>query len=116
VFNRGGAAAAHSEAEARRWRSEAHALESDASAEAEQARRELALRIQQAEVYAAGPARRAADLLQRASLAYREGDRPILELLDVHRTARHVAVRALELIYEARRVELAVRRALGRSR
>jgi len=53
-------------------------------------------------------------LQQRATVAYREGDRPILELLDVHRTARHVAVRALDLIYEARRAELAVRRALGR--
>jgi len=116
VFNRGTAAAAHGRAEAKRWRSEARALATEVRAEAEQARRELALRIEQAEAYAAGPALRAADLQQRATVAYREGDRPILELLDVHRTARHVAVRALDLIYEARRAELAVRRALGRDR
>jgi len=115
VFNRGDAAAAHGRAEARRWRSEARALASEVSAEAEQARTELALRIDHAETYATGPALRAADLQRRATVAYREGDRPILELLDVHRTARHVSVRALELIYEARRAELALRRALGRN-
>jgi outer membrane protein TolC len=107
LFNRGNAAAALGRAEARRWRSEAQALETEATGEVEQARRELALRIDQAQAYASGPA-------LRASVAYREGDRPILELLDVHRTARHVAVRALELIYEARRAELALRRAQGR--
>jgi len=115
VFDRGAAAAALGRAEAKRWRSEAQALETEVSAEVAQAHRELVLRIEQATTYASGPALRAADLQQRASVAYREGDRPILELLDVHRTARHVAVRALELVYEARRAELALRRAQGRN-
>ena len=116
LFDRGGASAARSRAEAKRWQSEARALALEAAAESEQARRELALRVEQAEAYAAGPAKRALDLQRRATLAYREGDRPILELLDVHRGARQASVRALELVYEARRADLHLRRALGRDR
>lgn len=116
LFDRGGAAAVKARAEVKRWRSEASALEVEATAETELTRRELLLRIEQAEGYAAGPAKRAIDLQRRAAVAYREGDRPILELLDVHRIARHASVRALELVYEARRAELAMRRALGRHR
>lgn len=116
VFDRGGAAADRSRAEAKRWRSEAQALANDAHGESERARRDLVMRIEQAETYLAGPATRAVDLQRRATVAYREGDRPILELLDVQRGARHAANRALELIYEARRAELTLQRALGRDR
>lgn len=116
LLERGTAAAARARAEARRWHAEAQALGVEASADIEQARRDLTARIAQAEVYAAGPARRAGDLARRAAVAYREGDRPILELLDAQRTARQSTLRAIELVYEARRAELALRRALGRSR
>ena len=115
VFNAGGAAADRARADAKRWRSEAAALANDARGDTEQARRDLTLRIEQAEKYVAGPATRAADLQRRAAVAYREGDRPILELLDGQRGARHAAMRALELIYEARRAELTLRRAVGRN-
>jgi outer membrane protein TolC len=115
LFDAGGAAADRARAEAKRWRSESAAIANDARGEVEQARRDVTLRIEQAERYAIGPAARAADLLRRATVAYREGDRPILELLDVQRTARHAALRALELIYEARRAELTLRRARGRN-
>ncbi len=116
LLDRGGAAADRARADAKRWRAEAAALANEARAEIEQARRELVLRIEQAEAYLAGPATRASDLSRRAAVAYREGDRPILELLDVQRTARQAAGRALELIHEARRAELTLRRALGRDR
>jgi outer membrane protein TolC len=116
LFNAGGAAADRSRAEAKRWRSEAQALTSEARGEAELARRDLILRIEQAETYLAGPATRAADLQRRATVAYREGDRTILELLDVQRAARHASVRAVELIYEARRAALTLRLARGRDR
>lgn len=115
LLNAGGAAAARSRAEVKRWESEARALTTEAQAESEQARRDLALRITHAQTYLAGPVKRALDLQRRANVAYREGDRPILELLDVHRTARHAVVRGLDLIYEARRAQLALRRALGRN-
>lgn len=114
VLDAGGAAGDRARAEAKRWRSEAQAIASDARGEAEAARRDLVLRVDQAEAYATGPAKRAGDLVRRAAVAYREGDRPILELLDVQRSARHTAVRALELVYEARRAELVLARALGR--
>lgn len=114
VFDRGGAAAERARADARRWRAEAAAIAYEARGEAAQLRREVELRIEQADRYQAGPATRAADLQRRASVAYREGDRPILELLDVQRTARHTQVRALELVYEARRADIQLQRALGR--
>ena len=115
LFDRGGAHAAKARAEVKRWRSEADALALTATAEVEQAHRELALRIEQAEAYAAGPAKRAGDLQLRATVAYREGDRSILELLDVQRTAREALVHVLELAYLARRAELGLWRALGRT-
>jgi cobalt-zinc-cadmium efflux system outer membrane protein len=115
LFDTGRAAADRARAEAKRWRSEAQAIASDARAESEQARRDLDLRIAQAETYLAGPAQRGIDLARRASVAYREGDRPILELLDVQRNARHASVRALELVYEARRAELVLARTVGRT-
>ncbi len=115
VFDRGGAAASRARADAKRWQTEIAVIATDARGEAAQAARDLALRIEQADAYARGPATRATDLLRRATSAFREGDRPILELLDVQRTARQVASRTLDLIYEARRAELALRRALGRT-
>jgi cobalt-zinc-cadmium efflux system outer membrane protein len=115
LLDAGGAAADRARADAKRWRSEAAALASDARGEVAQAQRDVTLRIEQAEAYLAGPAKRAGDLVRRASVAYREGDRPILELLDVQRSARHTAIRALELVYEARRAELALARAAGRT-
>jgi multidrug efflux system outer membrane protein len=115
VFDAGGAARTRARAEGKRWEAEATALAVEASAEVEQARTELTARIEQAETFIAGAAVRAEDLQRRSAVAYREGDRTILELLDVHRTARDVAMRSLEMIYEARRAELALRRASGRA-
>jgi cobalt-zinc-cadmium efflux system outer membrane protein len=114
VFDRGGAQAAKARAEVKRWRAEAAALESEVTGEVAQARAELIARIAQAERFAAGPGASALDLQRRATVAYREGDRTILELLDVQRTSRQAVVRALELVYAARRAELALARALGR--
>jgi outer membrane protein, heavy metal efflux system len=113
LLDRGGAAARRSRAEAKRWQAEATAATIEAAATAEQARRELVARIEQADAFAATAVKRAADLSRRVTVAYREGDRPILELLDVQRSARQVALRALELVYEARRAELALQRARG---
>jgi outer membrane protein TolC len=116
VFDRGQAAADRARADAKRWQAEIAALTNDARSETAQAARELTLRIEQAEAYARGPMTRASDLHRRAAAAFREGDRPILELLDVQRSARNVAMRSLELVYEARRAEIALRRASGSTR
>jgi cobalt-zinc-cadmium efflux system outer membrane protein len=114
LFDRGERNAARHRADAKRWQSEAMALAIEATGEEERARRDLVLRIQHAEAFDSGPVKRAVDLQQRAVVAYREGDRPILELLDVQRSARQVSVRSLDLIFEARQAELALQRALGR--
>ena len=114
LFDAGGAQAAKARAEVKRWRAERTALLADAAADVAQAHAELVARIAQAESYAAGPAARALDLQRRSTVAYREGDRTILELLDVQRTARSAVLRALELVYAARRAELALARARGR--
>jgi outer membrane protein TolC len=116
VFSRGGPAVTRARSERLRWESEVVALTAEAQGEVIQARIALQLRIAQAIAYTAGPAQRALDLQRRATVAYREGDRPILELLDVHRTARLAAIRELELIYEARTAELAWHRAHGKAR
>jgi len=115
LFDRGGRAAERARAESKRWTVEADARTREIAGEVAQAEQELGLRIDQANAYAAGPGARAADLQRRAAVAYREGDRPILELLDVQRTSRQVALRTVELIYEARRAEIALQRALGRT-
>jgi cobalt-zinc-cadmium efflux system outer membrane protein len=115
LFDRGARAAERARAESKRWTIEADARTTEIAGEVAQAEQELALRIDQAQAYVAGPGARAADLQRRAAVAYREGDRPILELLDVQRTSRQVVLRSIELVYEARRAELALQRALGRT-
>jgi cobalt-zinc-cadmium efflux system outer membrane protein len=53
-------------------------------------------------------------LVRRAQVSYREGERPVFELLDAFRTARAVRLRSLELKRIARRSQLDLWRALGR--
>jgi cobalt-zinc-cadmium efflux system outer membrane protein len=53
-------------------------------------------------------------VLRAADLSYREGERPIGELLDAHRAAREARLRAIDLRWAARRAELALWAALGR--
>src|SRR5690606_10158343 len=80
LFDRGTAGAARSHTEAKRWDAEAAALATEATAEVLSARDVLVQRIAHAETYTSGPAKRAQDLARRVGVAYREGDRPILEL------------------------------------
>ena len=54
-------------------------------------------------------------LVRRAQLAYREGERPVFELLDAFRTARGVRLRLVELRHNARLAELDLARAVGQS-
>jgi outer membrane protein TolC len=115
VLDAGGAAQRRARAEARRWRAEAAAVAVEVAAEVAQARADLVERIEHAERFREGPAVRAADLARRAAVAYREGDRTIIELLDVERAARTATVRLLGTIYEARRAALALERATGRT-
>jgi cobalt-zinc-cadmium efflux system outer membrane protein len=90
------------------------ALEREIRSDLSRAHELLQARIAQARRYREAQLRRAEDLVRRAEAAYREGDRPVFELLDAYRTAREVRLRELELRREARRGELDLWRALGR--
>jgi cobalt-zinc-cadmium efflux system outer membrane protein len=52
-------------------------------------------------------------LLRRAETTFREGERPVFELLDAYRTARDMRLRHVDLLLEAKRAELELRRVLG---
>ncbi len=114
IFDRGGAAARRAAAEAAMWDAEADALVVEADAAVVAARTALTASTTQARAFADGAAQRASRLTRGAEVAYREGDRSIVELLDALRVERTTTVRALELLLEARDAELDLWRALGR--
>ena len=49
---------------------------------------------------------RAADLVRRAEVSYREGERPIFDLIDALRTAREITLRELVLRRRAKQAEI----------
>ena len=89
--------------EAARWRAYQTAIEVEATAAIARARTELERRHAQQATHAAGPLATIAALVPQAELAYREGDRPIGELLDVHRVAREVRLQAVAIDAAVRR-------------
>lgn len=115
VRERGAARARRAAADAAAWDAEATARAAEAGAAVATARADLAAVAAQARAFADGPARRAAALTTGARVAYVEGDRGIVELLDALRAERAAVARALELRLEARLAELALWRAEGRS-
>jgi cobalt-zinc-cadmium efflux system outer membrane protein len=106
LFDRGGAAARKAAAAAAMWDAEAAALSAEASAGVRAAREDLASVVAQAATFRDGAAGRASTLITGAEVAYREGDRSIVELLDALRTSRTAQVRIVELMREARDAEL----------
>lgn len=113
VFDRAQGARARSVARIREQRAEARAIERDVTLALSAAADELARRASQLAAYRQGPVARVPSLLRRAEVTYREGDRPIVELLDAYRAARDVALRELELRHLAKRAELRLVRARG---
>lgn len=96
-------------AAARHARAEAAALDADRVARREVAGRAVttaavavAAAIEQLERFRAGPAAIAARLVASVDVAYREGDRSLLELLDALRAERAIARRTIELTLAAR--------------
>ncbi len=113
LFDRDQAARARSEARRREHQATARAIEREATAAIEVAADELARRIEQGRRHRTDQVDRLADLLRRAQTVYREGDRPIVELLDAHRTAREIRLRALDIRRDALRARTALWRARG---
>jgi cobalt-zinc-cadmium efflux system outer membrane protein len=93
---------------------EARLLEREIPSRVRDAHAALVARIAQARAYQEKQGALAVDLVKRAETAYREGERPIVELVDAYRTARETRIRALELVREARRAERSLWRAMGR--
>ena len=55
----------------------------------------------------------AEELVQIATVAYREGEVGILELLDAARTALRARIRSIDLRLDARLAQIALERAVG---
>jgi cobalt-zinc-cadmium efflux system outer membrane protein len=115
LLDRGGAAARKAAAAAERWEAEAEALAAEATAGAAAATAAVSAAADQARTFREGAARRAAKLTASVEVAYREGDRSIVELLDALRADRSAQVRVVELFREAREAELELWLAQGRA-
>ncbi len=115
LLERGAASARRADATAAMWDAEAAALTTEAATAVELAHAETVAATTQARGFADGPARRAAALTHGARVAYVEGDRGLVELLDALATERRAEARALELRLHARLAELELWRALGRT-
>lgn len=113
IFDRGQGAAAAANARRRSWLARAREIERHAGSAVAVARDELARRIAQGRRFEQSQVARVADLVRRAEASYREGDRPIVELLDAHRMARDVLLRHLEIRRGAKLAQLALARARG---
>jgi outer membrane protein TolC len=92
---------------------ELRALDLEVAGAIRAAHEQLAARVEQARAFAAGPLARVDELARRAQVAYREGDRPLAELLDAVRLVRDVRQRDLELRRDARLALVALWRAKG---
>jgi outer membrane protein, heavy metal efflux system len=113
LFDRGQGLGARSQARMREFRAQAKSIEREVSLALAAAGDELGRRTTHLAAYRDGQLARVPSLLRRAEVTYREGDRPIVELLDAYRAARDVVLRELELRLLAKRAELRLQRARG---
>jgi len=113
LFDHHAGARARALAERGAWRAEQAVIEWTATTQIDLARAELARRRDQASAHDASQVARLADLLRQAETAYREGERPIAELLEAYRTAREVRLRSLAIQQAIRRTQLELWRAQG---
>ncbi len=87
------------------WRRPARSRASSA-ARCPPAPKRLGLRVAAARSFAAVQVPRPVDLVRRAEVSYREGERPIFDLIDALRTAREVTLRELALRRRAKQAEI----------
>jgi outer membrane protein, heavy metal efflux system len=113
LFDRGQGLRARSRARMREHRAQALSIEREVSLALSAATDELTRRTSHLATYRQVQLARVPSLLRRAEVTYREGDRPIVEVLDAYRAAREVALREVELQHLAKRAELRLMRARG---
>lgn len=114
LFDRGQAAQARAAAAKVEAESEARFLARRVSAEVRRARDALEMRVAQALEYQEKQVAQVPDMLRRTEALYREGEQPVLALVDAYRTAREAVLRDLELRRAVKRSEIELWRALGR--
>jgi cobalt-zinc-cadmium efflux system outer membrane protein len=114
IFDHGQGEAAGASARLRQARSRQRLIEAQVTSAVATAHGALTRALAQAERFERTQVPRLDRLVRRAQVSYREGERPVFELLDALRTARAVRLRSLELKREAGRIELELRRAVGR--
>ena len=113
LFNAGGAEGAKARAAAERSRAENETLKRDIAAQVSAAYEAVRLRRKLAGEYALNLGDKGAELSSIGRLAYEEGERGILELLDSSRLALGSELRALGLAWAAKQAEIDLNRAVG---
>lgn len=113
VFDRGAAEQARAAAARHQALAERGVLDWQVHGQRAVAWADLQARVRRARDYESSAVARVAQLLRRASVAYREGEAGLFEVLDAWRTSRDVRLRSLDLVQEAREAELDLWRALG---
>lgn len=113
VFDRRQGDRARARADRRIADAEAAWLERQIPTAVQTAHHTLTARIAQAQRIATGQLARLDVFLGAAETAFREGNATVVELLDAHRSARAVRIRALELRHQVARDKHALELALG---
>nr|MBA3458243.1 TolC family protein [Deltaproteobacteria bacterium] len=114
IFDRGQGDQARAVAERQLAEAEARWLERQIPSTVEVAHRTLVARIEQARTLTTGQLDRLDVILRAAEAAFREGNTSVIELLDAHRTARGVRLRALDLRHQVARDTRELELAVGR--
>jgi cobalt-zinc-cadmium efflux system outer membrane protein len=113
LFNRGQAERARSEAEYEQTQGQLETLARRIRAEITAALSGYELRRTLFERYRTESQQRGSVLMRIAKSAYEEGEKSILDLLDVYRLARHAELRGLELLAATKDAEIELERSVG---
>ncbi len=114
IFDSGQADKARAAAEVRRAEADLSATRHRVATDIEVALNAFESATKQVESYEGDQLPRLEKLIRRAEVSYREGERPVFELLDAYRTAREVRLRHVDLRLQARVRHIDLLQALGR--
>jgi cobalt-zinc-cadmium efflux system outer membrane protein len=113
IFNHGQAERDRLQATAARTQAEQTARRQQIESDVRAAYETAALRRQAAVEYETQMGTAGAEMARIAQVAYQEGDRGILELLDAHRVAMQSAMQGLELAWLSKQAEIDLNRSVG---
>jgi cobalt-zinc-cadmium efflux system outer membrane protein len=113
LFNRGQAEVTRAEAEYEKAQARLDALERQIRAEVPAAHAAFDLRRALADQYRLNTEKSGRELVRIARIAYEEGEKSILELLDVYRASRQAELRGLELLAATKQAQIELDRVVG---